>query len=611
MRSLAPVVLLFLPFAMAAEAPPFDFAQAKSLLGKHCLGCHTGKAAAGGFDLSRYPTEESLAKDHRRWVSAANRVRSGEMPPKGTPAPTLAARQALSSYIDNTLHQSICRTEPVPVAAPVRRLNRSEYAATIRDLLNIHFNAGQGLPADGAGGEGFDNAAETLFLSPVHAEKYLEAAKQALEYASKEPRARSRFIIAEPDEKTTPSAAAAKVLGAFLPRAFRRPVQETEIAKYVTLFEHARKRGDSYDHSILFALQGVLMSPHFLFRFEQPGDYEIASRLSYFLWGTMPDDVLFDLAAKGSLSDPAVLREQVSRMVKDARSLEFAERFVEQWLNTRELGVDIKPDAKLFPTYYDAELQSAIRYEPILFFQEVLANNHSLLTLLDSKFSFLTNKLAKHYGLTITEANQLPKKLDLPADSKRGGLLGMAAVLAVSSYPNRTSPVLRGKWVLENLLGTPPPPPPPDVPELPEEDKAAPKSLRERLVQHRQNPVCASCHDAIDPIGFGLETYNVLGQWRTEDAGKPVDSKGELPDGATFDGPMELKAVLLNRRTLFLRNLTSRMLGYALGRGLTLQDSCTVDQIVQKLEESGGTYPAQTLVGAIVESAPFRYKAKP
>lgn len=611
MRRFAPLVILVGNLAFAAEPSALDFTQTKALLSEYCLGCHTGKASAGGFDLSKYPTEKSLADDHRRWTTAANKVRNAEMPPKGSPAPALQARQAFAAYIEKTLHSAVCATDPAPRPAPVRRLNRSEYAATVRDLLNIHFNAGQGLPADGAGGEGFDNAAETLFLSPVHAEKYLEAAKQALEYAAKDPKARSRFIIAEPGAQIDASAAADKILSAFLPRAFRRPVAATEQAKYKALFDHAIRRSDSFDHAILFALQGVLLSPNFLFRFEQPGDYELASRLSYFIWGTMPDEALFDLAAKATLSDPAILREQVTRMLKDPKSLEFAERFVEQWLNTRELGVDIKPDPALFASYYNPELQSAIRYEPILFFQEVLANNHSLLTLLDSKFTILTDKLAKHYGLTVKEANQQPKKLDLPPDSHRGGLLGMAAVLAVSSYPNRTSPVLRGKWVLENLLGTPPPPPPPNVPELPEAEKSAPKSLRERLVQHRQNPVCASCHNAIDPIGFGLETYNVLGQWRTEDAGKPIDAKGELPDGATFDGPDQLKAVLLNRKTLFVRNLTSRMLGYALGRSLVIQDTCTVDRIVQKLEQGETPYAAHTLVQEVVESAPFRHKAKP
>jgi hypothetical protein len=322
----------------------------------------------------------------------------------------------------------------------------------------------------------------------------------------------------------------------------------------------------------------------------------------------MPDAALFELAAQGKLKDPSTLTEQIGRMLKDPKALGFAEHFVEQWLGTRELGRDIKPDAKLFPEYYDAEIQSAIRYEPILFFQDVMSENMSLLNLIDSKFTILTNKLARHYGLQITGLRQQPRRVDLPEGSRRGGLLGMAAVSALASYPQRTSPVLRGKWVLEAILGTPPPPPPPNVPELKEEHGGElPKTLRERLTLHRQNPVCASCHSRIDPMGFALENYDVLGRWRSEEAGKPIDSAGQLPDGKTFNGPAELKAVLMERKELFLRNLTAKVLAFALGRGLILEDYCTVDRIVAQLAKED--YKAQTLIREVVHSVPFRYVA--
>ena len=299
-------------------------------------------------------------------------------------------------------------------------------------------------------------------------------------------------------------------------------------------------------------------------------DYALASRLSYFLWGSMPDQILFDLAAQGKLQDPAVLTEQIGRMLKNERARDFAERFVDQWLNIRELGRDIKPDEKLFPIYYDAEIQSAIRYEPILFFQEILAQDLSLLNLLDANFTILTNKMSNFYGLSLKGLTQQPKHADLPPNSHRGGILSMAAVLAVSSYPQRTSPVLRGKWILETILGTPPSPPPANVPPLKEDhESAAAQTLRERLEEHRRDPVCASCHSRIDPLGFPLENYDVLGRWRAEDSGKPIDSHGELPDGTQIAGPDELKKVLLERKTEFLRHLTSKLLGYALGRGLT------------------------------------------
>lgn len=639
---------IFVLAAPAWAAERYNFEAASKSLKQYCLGCHQGKSAAGGFDLRSFDTIDKITAKPRTWDRAILRVRQGEMPPKSAPQLPVDQREQLTAWLEQTLREAACAGGLTPGPAPLRRLNRAEYSATVRDLLNIHINAARALPADGAGGEGFDNAAETLFLSPVHAEKYLEAAKIALEYGAKDPRSRSRFLTDQPvfEFRRPPPApgqegrrqppprppdrlpeltalgdeGARKILATFLPRAFRRPVREAEIERYLNLYQKAKASGDSFDRSVVFAMQGILISPHFLFRLEEPNrsreprpvnDYELASRLSYFLWGTMPDPELFELAAKGTLHDPEVLKAQVARMLKDAKALEFAESFVEQWLGTRELGRDIKPDASLFPMFYDAEIQSAIRYEPIIFFQEVLAEDLSLLNFIDSKFTILTNRLQRHYGIELPEKErprQQPKRIDLPEGTKRGGLTGMAAVLAVSSLPTRTSPVLRGKWVLDAMLGTPPPPPPPDVPELEEvHANAAPRTVRERLELHRQNPICAACHDRIDPIGFGLENFDVIGRWRAEDAGKPIDAKGELPDGTAFDGPEQLRRVLLERKDLFLRNLTVKMLGYALGRGLRNEDYCTVDRIVNDLNTKD--YSAHALVLGIVQSVPFRYQA--
>jgi hypothetical protein len=299
-------------------------------------------------------------------------------------------------------------------------------------------------------------------------------------------------------------------------------------------------------------------------------------------------------------------------MLRNPKSFDFVQSFVEQWLGTRALGPTIRPDAKLFPVYSsDEELQGDIRYQPVLFFREIVANDLSLLNLLDSKFTIATKKLQKLYGLNVKPPRsdigaESPQRIELPEDSHRGGLLGMSAVLAVSSHPQRTSPVLRGKWVLDAILGTPPPPPPPNVPALEEPSGATPHTVRELLTQHRANPVCASCHSRIDPLGFALENYDAVGRWRVEESGKPVDAKGELPDGTAFDGPDQLKAVLLEKKSLFVRNLTNKMLGYALGRGLTLKDSCVVDNIVAEVERNN--YNAQTLINSVVMSMPFRYQ---
>ncbi|MBL8173720.1 MAG: DUF1592 domain-containing protein, partial [Bryobacterales bacterium] len=490
--------LFAVPAFLLQAQTDYSFGEAQRVLTTYCAACHKGKAAVGKFDIERYQTLNSVTGEPRRWTAVLNRVRDGGMPPLGAPALPVETKEKFTAWVDTTLRKSACADGIAPGPAFTRRLNRTEYSSTVRDLLNIHVNAGHALPADGAGGEGFDNAVETLFLSPIHAEKYLEAAKTALSYGVKDPRSRKVFFNTMPGAGLNAEQAAQKVLEEFLPRAFRRPVPAAESAKFLDLFRVARKRGDSYDESVLYAMQAAMISPHFLFRVEPPnngrepqriGDYELASRLSYFLWGSMPDKTLFDLAASGKLADEAALKEQVARMLKDNKSTEFAESFVEQWLGTRELGRDIKPDRKLFPEYYDEEIASGMRYEPILFFQEVLAQNLSLLNLIDSKFSVLSNKLARFYGFPNKDLRQQPKHYDLPENSRRGGIMTMSAVLAVSSLPNRTSPVLRGKWMLDAVLGTPAPPPPPNVPELQDNKAGAPpKTLRERLEIHRQNP---------------------------------------------------------------------------------------------------------------------------
>jgi hypothetical protein len=415
-----------------------------------------------------------------------------------------------------------------------------------------------------------------------------------------------------------PAAAANKILERFLPLAFRRPLRDGELDPYLALFEHAQQRGESFDQSIQFALQGVLISPYFLFRLEEPnstpepqlvGDYEIASRLSYFLWASMPDERLHRAAAEGGLNDPDKLREQVARMLKDRKTRESVESFVEQWLGTRELGRGVKPDRSLYRRYSN-ELEWSLKQEPVVFFQDLLAENHSLLNLLDSDYTFLDSNLARHYEIKVSGRNlrQQLVRVDLPEDSHRGGLLGMGGVLAISSLPHRTSPVLRGKWVREALLGSPPPPPPPDVPPLEEaKNTESSQTIRELLEQHRRNPACASCHDHIDPIGFGLENFDMLGRWRTEESGKPVDAQGELPDGTKFDGPEELKRVLLDQKDDFVRYLTKKMLGYALGRGLTIEDHCAVEEIIGRVKEN--EYRSHTLIAEIVCSVPFRYRA--
>ena len=613
---------LLLVAALAAAQPAavhFNSEEGQQFLRTKCGACHGGKAAAGGFQIAKLAGPDSFRERSELWTKARLRVYAGEMPPGGDLG--VEQREAFAGWVLENLRSTACAAGIVPGPAPARRLNRYQYTATVRDLLNVHVDIGATLPADSAGGEGFDNAAETLFLSPIYAEKYLDAAKLALNYASKDPRARARFLIAAPGPGVTSEAAARTILEEFLPRAFRRPVEKADFDFYMGLFSSATSRGEPFEESILYTIRAALLSPRFLFRTEPPNptgharlldDYSMASRLSYFLWNSEPDGLLLALAETGKLSDPAILQTQVARMLRNQKSFDFSRSFVDQWLRIRDLGQAFQPDPKLFPEWKDSELQGDIKNQPILFFREILANDLSLLDLIDSKWTIATRKLQKVlYNTSIKPARpdnqEQPQRIELPEGSHRGGLLGMSAVLAISSHPHRTSPVLRGKWLLEAILGTPPPPPPPNVPKLDETKVAAtPATLREQLAQHRDNPACASCHSRIDPLGFALENFDVLGRWRTEVGGKPIDARGELSDGTAFEGPDQLKAALMGKKDLFIRNLVNKVLGYALGRGLTLQDSCTVDSIVAEVERNN--YRAQALVNAVVMSVPFRYQ---
>jgi hypothetical protein len=326
--------------------------------------------------------------------------------------------------------------------------------------------------------------------------------------------------------------------------------------------------------------------------------------LSYFLWASLPDAELSSLADSGELKKSDVLQTQVHRMIADKRSRCFAESFATQWLGIDKLGGSSRPDANRFPDFDDA-LASAMQDEAIEFVAYVFRENHSLLELLDSEYTFVNERLAKHYGISEVAGSEF-RRVEL-RDRNRGGLLGMAGILTSNSYPLRTSPVLRGKWLLAEILGGKVPPPPPDVPSLPADDKPVDGlTLRQRLEQHRSKAECASCHNRLDPLGFGLENFDPVGRWRDEIAGDPVDASGELPGGQKFNGPAELKTVLLNRKQDFLRNLTRKMLSYALGRELNRFDDCVVRDTLKALE--AGEFRSSILFEQIVLSYPFRHR---
>jgi len=400
---------------------------------------------------------------------------------------------------------------------------------------------------------------------------------------------------------TQDPACARKIVSDFARRAYRRPVEPQEVTRLMALVNDSRKRGDSFDQSIATGLEAILVSPRFLFRIEHSiDDYELASRLSYFLWSSMPDDELLRVADRHTLRNPEVLKAQVTRMLKDPKSSGLAADFAGQWLEFRALE-SARPDPNRFPKY-DDYLRDSERQETEMFFEYIMHEDRSVLDFLNGKYTFLNGKLAEFYGIPGIHGPEF-RLVDLK-DTPRAGVLTQGSVLTVSSYSTRTSVVLRGKWVLENLLNAPVPPPPPNVPLLDEAKVGSAASLRESMEQHRANPICASCHSRMDPIGFGLENFDAIGQWRTQDGAFPIDASGQLTNGTKFSGPAELTGVLAKQPQAFAGAITEKMLTYALGRGLEPYDRPTLKAITQKLAQND--YRFSSLVLGIVESLPFQ-----
>jgi mono/diheme cytochrome c family protein/PAS domain-containing protein len=395
--------------------------------------------------------------------------------------------------------------------------------------------------------------------------------------------------------------------------AYRRPATKVETDHLVALTKLVRSHGGSFEEGIQIALEAILMSPDFLFRIEQDpvadgphriSDLELASRLSYFLWSSMPDDELLTLAEKGQLHSPEVLHAQVRRMLADPKAHSLASNFGGEWLQTRNLQFQ-KPDHKAFRDY-DAQLEEAMRTETEMFFQAIVTEDRSILDFLDGKFTFLNERLATLYGIPGVQGREF-RRVSLDG-TERSGIITQASVLTASSYPTRTSPVIRGKWVLENILNTPPPAPPANVPALDDHGVGTAASVRQRLEEHRANPACAACHARMDPLGFALENYDAIGRWRTAEGQLPIDSKGQLPDGTTFSGAAELKALLRAKSPQFVRGFTEKMLTYSLGRGLESYDKPAVEKIAQQVEANGDRF--SVLIDGIVDSMPFQMRQR-
>jgi hypothetical protein len=429
---------------------------------------------------------------------------------------------------------------------------------------------------------------------------------------------RSRIFVCHPSTAKDEDSCAQKIVSNLARRAFRRPVNDADLRPLLAFYQSGRSEAD-FDAGVQAAIQAILISPDFLLRVEKDerdaapgvafnvGDDDLASRLSFFLWSSIPDDELLTLAVEGKLQEPAILRQQVRRMLADRRSQALIGNFAAQWLYQRNLAT-LKPDPETFPQF-DESLRRSFQQQTELFFESILREDRSVLDLLQADYTFMNERLADHYGMPKIYGSHFRRVA--VTDPNRMGLLGQGSILAVTSYPNRTSVVQRGKWILENLLGSPPPPPPPDIPELkPHSSDGKPLTMRQQLEQHRADPKCSGCHSRMDPIGFALENYDAIGRWRTKDEAAAIDASGKLPDGTAFEGPEGLNKLLLSRyRDDFIYTVTEKLLTYALGRGLEYYDQPAVRSITKQAAREN--YSISALVTALVESTPFRMRRTP
>lgn len=604
------------------------------IIQSRCIDCHSGKDADGEFDLSRFTSGDVAAKAGDVWERVARRIRQNEMPPEGSPGLTDPQKGAFYGWLDSRPDQDLCNQLASDETQAwyrghvmSRRLTRTEYRNAIRDLVGLELKPDELPPTDGAGGEGFDTVGDSLFTSPIHMEAYLVAADRIIETAlpdkqegaSTEVVNARALILSGMDEKHDPKSdaerreAAQQCIERFARRAWRRPVAEEELERLLTIYDAAFTRGHAFVSALREPLKAVLISPHFLFVVEsEPAGggvqritaHQLATRLALLIWSSIPDQRLLKLADEEKLFEETTLRQEVRRMLTDPRAVALGENFGLQWLGLREFGNGPRPDEEVFPQFSDA-LAADMRKEAILTVANVFREDEPLTRLVDAQYIYANARLAEYYGLSISDGAGW-QRVELP-NRQRGGVMTMASVLTSASYPRRTSPVLRGRWILEEVLGSRVPPPPPNVPALEESHEEGKNlTLRERLEVHRQKAECASCHNRMDPLGFGLENFDGIGRWRESDNGQPIDAAGKLPSGDQFSGPEELKTVILKRSGEFQKHFVRKLIGFAYGRKLNKFDNCVVDHCLKTLKEND--LKAAVLIEEIALSFPFQHR---
>lgn len=584
--------------------------RVRPFLETHCVACHSGDEPEAGIGFDRYVKSANVQTEYDLWEKVIRLVDERQMPPADEPQPSQDECVTFIDAVNAELARFDCTAEKHPGRVTLRRLNRAEYNNTIRDLCGLDLNLAADFPSDDVG-NGFDNIGDVLSLSPILLEKYLAAAQTVAERMLADPTARNRFFVHEAETEDERIAVAQKNVAQFAELAFRRPLTQSESERLFEIARFAWSQDSPQDEIFQTVIAALLSNPHFLFRVERDvpaddedgirhlDDFELASRLSYFLWSSMPDDQLFQAARSGELTRPEVLVAQAKRMLADPRSQALVENFAGQWLQLRDVS-RLTPDPDLFPEF-DDDLRLAMRRETELFFEAVVREDRSVLEFLTADFTYVNERLARHYEMQGISGSEFQR---VALSDQRRGILTHASILMLTSNPTRTSPVKRGKWILDNFLGEPPPPPPADVPEL-EDDAETLGSLREQMEQHRSNPACAVCHLKMDALGFGLENFDAVGAWRDRDGRFDIDASGQLPGAQNFSGAAQLMQILSDeKKSEFCSCLARKMLTYALGRGLTSSDRCSVNDIVTALKEN--EFRFESLIAAIVVSDPFR-----
>src|SRR5688572_26103023 len=579
----------------------------------YCTRCHGQNRQKGGINFGPALKNPGETASRKRWKQAVAIVKSHDMPPEeADKQPTEEERHKFLGGIGKI--KFLSSKDPGPFV--IRRLTEVEYGNTLHDLLGVDASIADELP-DEVFGAGYLNT-----LSALQSEQFLAIANEALDRVlapkgQPPTRMQKQLFGKMPGPGVDERTAARKVARSLARNAYRRPPTDPELDVLVRVFDLARENKLAYPEALRLMLKAVLVSPQFLFitpavetesgRSIIPlDDYQLASRLSYFLWATMPDAELSALADRGTLYEPAVLSAQVKRMLKDSRSRALFDGFGAQWLGLGSLESKTF-DTDKFPQMNNA-MRSAMYEEARLFFESIVRENRNVASFVDCDYTFLNGTVAALYGLEKKVTGSRWRKVKL-TDANRGGILGMPGILAVTSFPDRSSPVKRGVWVLEQVLGEHVPPPPPDVPALEKQDKQtiANLTLRQRTELHVKDPTCANCHKVLDPIGFGLENFDAIGRWRDkDDSGGAINAAGELPGGKRFSSPKELKAIIGSRTDDLARNLTEKLLAYALCRQLEGYDEIVVDRLMETIAKDG--YRMQTLITEIVSSYPFTHR---